>query len=211
MVLGVGTTNYNLGRVDYGGGESWAGVVGDIASYVANSGGSYAIYVNGADDIEPDWSPNNPGAVFNWVNGFNYINPANYIDYGSADGCPGTGNGTVNENCDAGWTFYHLWFVSWGATTALALPEIYRTDALQAAQWTQISLYAAVSQSGRIYFEGPLDQYDRCLPGSYCYNVQGLGNTPDQAWNQLWNGINGYSQTASNLKYSAEVHGTGGY
>jgi hypothetical protein len=58
-------------------------------------------------------------------------------DYGSADGCYPY-NGGSGEGCANGWTTGDVVHVSYGAASAVPLPEIYYASPDQSAQWTHI-------------------------------------------------------------------------
>ncbi|HLX38932.1 MAG TPA: hypothetical protein VKR42_00275 [Ktedonobacteraceae bacterium] len=85
------------------------------------------------------------------IEGFSGVNGYDYLDFGSADGCPQYSDN--NGSCNNGWNQYDEWYVSWGATPALPTPEIYY-DAL-ARQWAMISLYGAQYQHAVVYMQGP--------------------------------------------------------
>lgn len=201
LYLSVGTRNsqdVTGNGTTYGNGQTWSSVVSAVQSHM-NSSFCY----NGrcksaqttawaANDMEPSW--NSASNTINWANGFGASGGV-YVNYGSADGCPS--GSYSNGSCNNGWNQYDVWYVSWGATPALASPEIYYS--VNASQWTMISLYGDHYQGGdSAYYEGPLDEYD----------LNSSTNTSAQAWSQLWNDLNnnGLSGVANGMGYSLEVH-----
>jgi hypothetical protein len=58
-------------------------------------------------------------------------------DFGTADGCYPY-NGGSGDACANGWTTSDLVHVSWGASSAVPLPEIYYASPDLAAQWTHV-------------------------------------------------------------------------
>jgi hypothetical protein len=192
LELGIGTNN-SFYSVSFDGGKAWAQVVQNVRNYVASRGWHNQVKVGGANDMEPDWA--SAPATKGWVSGYASLTGTGtpwLINFGSADGCPQTS--WSNGYCNNGWRQYDLWYVSWGATPAYALPQIYYSS--MAKQWSMIGRYGSVYQGRRIYFEGPLDN-NWIAPGT---------NTSEAAWTQLWTEINRYPETASNLKYSAQMH-----
>ena len=193
LTLAIGTNNSYF-DVSASGGATWAQVVGAVVAANRSNGYASQVVAEGANDIEPAWDTTAHTEA--WVNGYAANAPALYVDYGSADGCPT--NSASDATCykSNGWSQYDVWYVSWGAGPARALPEIYYS--VNAGQWAMIGLYGAESRGsgGKIYFSGPLDQYP----------LWTTSNTSDQAWSQLWSALNGNSATAEGMPYSAEIH-----
>lgn len=191
LSLAIGTNN-SYDDVSAAGGSSWAQVVAAVAADDQAAGYSTQVIVAGADDIEPAWD--SAASSEAWVNGYASFSPATfYVDYGSADGCP-TDNAS-GVACDNGWTQQDVWYVSWGATPARALPEIYASS--NASQWTMIALYGADSlgSGGKILFSGPLDTYP----------LWSESNTAQQAWQEFSTALNSYPATAQRMPYSVEI------
>jgi hypothetical protein len=187
--LGIGTNNSSY-DVNSAGGKTWAQVVSQVRSYNHTKGYDAQVGVVGANDIEPGF--NSASASISWAQGYSSINPAHYLDYGSADGCPTNYSG--NGSCNNGWDQYDVWYVSWGAVSALPLPEIYYSSLAQ--QWAMISLYGAQYQNSTVYMQGPWDEYD----------LDSSTDTSDAAWDQLWTDLNNNSLTQQSMSYSAEIH-----
>jgi hypothetical protein len=113
------------------------------------------------------------------VDGYNNTSSRLFFDFG--DDSPGW------------WTNYQVWYVSDGAKDNLPLPEIYyNTDATQ--DWEPLSIWACTNESGPLDFKGAMSTTQ--------------GNTPDQAFMDLYNAEESNSCTASviaDLTYSTEI------
>jgi hypothetical protein len=184
LTLGIGTNNSN-GDVNYSGGQAWANLISDVE--VSNSNNNYSSQVTtvAANDMETGY--NSPSATEDWVNGFTSIFPSMLLNYGDAGGCPPYGS------CNNGWSQYDVWYVSWGASPALPLPEIYYSA--NAEQWAEISLYGAQNHGQAVYMQGPLDEYP----------ADNSTLTASQAWDDLWTDLNNNSSTAQDMQVSAEI------
>lgn len=189
LTLAIGINNYGS-WVTYANGQTWANDVAAVQASNQSNGYTSQVGMMGAGDLEPGW--NSYSATNNWVQGFASVKGYDYLDFGSADGCPT--NSSNNGPCNNGWNQYEVWYISWGALPALPTPEIYYTA--QAQQWAMISLYGAQHQSGAVYMQGPWDEYD--------LNKTTL--TSSQAWLDLWTDLNNNSATAQSMSYSLEIH-----
>jgi len=191
LSLALGTNNSYF-DVSWSGGTTWAQNVQAVVAYNQANGYNSQVITDGGNDIEPDWDTTVDSEA--WVNGFAATSSTFSVDYGSADGCPT--DSSANAPCSNGWTQYDVWYVSWGATSAQALPEIYSST--DAQQWAMLSLYGAEyrGSTGKISFMGPVDTYPS-------WNTS---NTPLQAWQQLWSDLNRTAATAENMPFSAEMH-----
>jgi hypothetical protein len=189
LTLAVGTNN-SAYDISSSGGKAWAGVVQAVTQGTQSDASQVSIW--GANDIEPSWS--SWSAAKSWVDGYSNNGGGLYLDYGSADGCSQTTD--TNTTCNNRWTQSDVYYVAWGALSALSSPEIYYTSL--AAQWTQISRYGAQYSQGPIYFEGPLDEYD----------LDNSTLTSSAAWNALTSDLNQYAATqpTEDMPYSLEVH-----
>jgi len=193
LYLAIGINNY--GNATSASGTTWGNNVAAAQAYNKSMGYTSQVVMFGANDIE-SWCPSNcvsPSAVISWVNGFSSVSGGyKYFDFGSADGCPQYSSN--NGGCNGAWNQYYYWYLSWGATAALALPEIYYPA--QAQQWAMISLYGAQYRSAPVYMQGPMDEYD----------LDNTTLTASQAWNDLWTDLNNNSATAQSLSFSVEIH-----
>lgn len=189
LKLGLGTNN-SYYDVSSSGGNTWANVVAAVRSSNHTNGYDSQVNVGGANDIEPSWA--SWSSTKAWIDGYAGVNPAYYLNYGSADGCPSTSSG--NGACNNGWNQYDVWYACWGSPPAFPTPEIYY--GVNAQQWAMISLYGAQHQSGRVYMQGPWDEYD--------LDTSTLTST--QAWNDLWTDLNNNSATTQSMPFSFQIH-----
>lgn len=192
--LGIGTNN-SYYDVSASGGATWARVVAAVAASNHANGYDSQVVAEGANDIEPDWESVADSRA--WVDGYAAQTSSFYVNYGSADGCPD--DTYLDAFCSNGWTQDDVWYVSWGARTAQALPEIYAP--VNAGQWTMIGREGAWyhGSSGKIQFSGPLDTYP-LWPDS---------NSADQAWEQFTTDLNQDPSTAQSMPYSVEIQSQG--
>jgi hypothetical protein len=185
--LALGTNN-SAYQVSGTGGAAWAAsVVGPVRSWLTAHGADAQVTAIGANDMEPGFSANVTGTRA-WVTAYSNANRGRLVNYGSADGCPQSSS--ANGSCSNGWRQADVWYVSWGAPAAFALPEIYVRA--QSAQWTMISRYGATAQSGQVFFDGPLTT----SPSYY---------SPADAWTRLWSDLNASPDTAQSLLYSSNI------
>lgn len=117
----------------------------DLASYQAGHGfdaqGSAA-----AGDLEPAWE--GQLVTKQLVNGDTAQGWALYYDFGSADGCPVSGNGGT---CANGWTVPDVAYASYHGL-AVPLPQIYYL--VQADQWTVVRRWWDSTYGGGYAFFG---------------------------------------------------------
>lgn len=155
--------------------------------------------------MEPGWW-NAPGTRA-WTDGYYNETGIFYLDFGSADNCPTSGNSNIicynqltsnqsNCNCMSTWYQSDVYYVAWQEPPAYAVPEIY--NSCWECQWAMISWYGQAYHSAKIVFDGPMDEQD-LQSGTY---------SSQTAWQNLWNEINnccGHA-IASNMSYSVEIH-----
>jgi hypothetical protein len=186
LTIVLGTNNYCT--VSTSAGHVWADAVDSINSYFAShpSGYPYAqqVIAVGGNDFEIgfcryDPCPANARA---WADAFGTYGSWWYDNYGSCDGCP-----PVGSTPDGDWTSDDIWYVSWGAVAAIALPEIYENNGVNAAQWERISEHGYTAHYSPIGFDGVLTENAAC---SQVTCDPALDNTPNQGWTQLWKALN---------------------
>ncbi|MHB1551496.1 MAG: hypothetical protein ACYDEU_07995 [Vulcanimicrobiaceae bacterium] len=198
LTLAVGTSNYPgsdnqaQGTVTSQHGAAWAGMIDALVTYVENQGAAAYETVYGADDIEPGWGL--AQYARNWVDGYHQNTTAPLVDYGSADNCP-TGQG---GSCANGWTQDDEYNVAFGSGPSAPMPEIYDTGGIMAAEWYNISLYGYLKYGKAIRFSGPMTQYAACACGNGT-------NTPQQAYEELYAGLNADSRTAQTPPYLTDI------
>lgn len=153
-------------------GVAWANMVTIGNSWLQSNGIASQTALRAAIDGELDW--NGPTSTLQWANGYDSVGTTYYWDIGDAAGCPPFGS------CDNGWTQTQVGDFAWGFQWAEPLPEIYNNSLAQ--EWGQIA------QLSSAIFLGPVSQYQACADqGSSCV---GTDNTPNQAWDDLYNAIN---------------------
>ncbi|HEX5365962.1 MAG TPA: hypothetical protein VFW63_04780 [Acidimicrobiales bacterium] len=193
LQIGVGTSNSGLDarttQWASAHGAAWAGAVRDLAAW-AQRYHPGVVQVYGAWDPEPSWSSFAKADA--WINGYDATSGRRALFVNaSADGCS-TGDAT-NRPCNNGWNQWALWHVAWEHDPSLPIPQIYRTDAAQAAQWKNIDLWGTVNRADGIYFYGALAQSGACAQVGGC---TGTDNTPHQAHDQLLWLLNSDPRTA---------------
>ncbi|GAA5170592.1 hypothetical protein GCM10023321_68000 [Pseudonocardia eucalypti] len=184
-VLALGVNNKTDGGADpANAGASWARLVERVG---ANAPAD-RVTVTGALDGEPGWSK--PDWARGWVDA--YVAGTGRMLYAanSADGCAADGG---KETCGNGWTMADVHYVSTGAkSTVVAVPQIYRTDGIQARQWAAISRWGAKNGAGPLRLVGVLTQETACQQRGPCPRT---GNSPNQALKQLADALNADSST----------------
>jgi hypothetical protein len=154
---------------------------------------------------ELGWS--GPCAARTWINGYDDVSGYRpYLNFGDAAGCRTFESGRP-DSCGTTaypeWTSGDVYDISWGLAPALSLPQIYRTDGVQAEQWVMISKWGVDNGSlGRIAFDGPLTQRGACGQRG-C--AAGTDNTPSQAWNQMVEKMDQRPSTITDMDYSTDI------
>jgi hypothetical protein len=199
--VAVGTNNYGS-YTGFSHGQAWTQMVNSISTWIT-SPPSYAskISVAGATDIEPAW--NSVTRSRGWVDGFDSGNMRLYYNYGTCDGCPhATCPTCVPGSATYPWTVEDIWYVSWGAQPAQAIPEIYLTNGRNADQWQRVSLHGYINHQGnRIRFSGTLTQWLACQNQS----CPGTNNTPQQGYLQLYQALYKDTRTAWPIQWSTDI------
>lgn len=173
--LAVTTSNYHLDDVDEAAlhGRQWQEFVNRIRE--ANH---TKVVVSGGIDLEPGWG--GADAARSWMVSWRAAGETAIVVNASADGCPASGAG---GNCANGWNTDLLAELTWGRAGDLALPQIYRHDGVQAAQWGVLSRVA--TRSGlEPQFAGAMTQVRACSQGPN-RNCAQLSLDPDGARTQL--------------------------
>lgn len=182
LLIGVGTSNSGInGRTDAwlrAHGDAWARMVRSLATWVEREYRGHA-RITAAWDFEPSWSTF--AKAEQWMHGYD-AHPGRRLLYAnaSADGCP-TASAT-NGACNNGWNQRRVWHLAWEHDPSLPIPQIYRTDGVQARQWQLIDLWATTAVGDGMYFYGTMSQHGACRQVGGC---AGIDNTPHQAYDQL--------------------------
>lgn len=219
IVVAVGTSNCGPpvcgpSAVNNAHGQAWAQMVNNIATWIS-APPSYASKedIAGANDIELDFNTSTNTRA--WVDGYDSVNNRFYYNFGDCAGCPYVvPGGSSCPGCtpNNGWTREDVWYVSWGATPAYPLPEIYRRDKVNAYQWQNASLYSYNTHSSRMVFKGSFTQWQSCQGTSSsavdCRN-KSLDNPPADGYLQLWTALSSNPNTSlSSLPWSTDITNT---
>ena len=168
--IAYGNSNYHLSSSGMSSTDAWwAGFhqserSEDLADYQSSKG--YTSQTSdAASDMEPSWE--SPSVTKQLVSGDQAQGWALYYDFGSADGCPQSGN--ADGACNNGWHVSDVGYLSYAAL-ALPLPEIYYTA--NANQWTVVRKWWNANAQGTYFFLGVTAS-------------TGVGLTPTASWNTL--------------------------
>jgi hypothetical protein len=195
-VLALGVNNKADGGADPAtAGAAWANLVQRVGS-AAPAG---RVAVGAAMDGEPAWSK--ASWARGWVDA--YVRGTSRVLYaaGSADGCPSDAS---TQACSHGWTVGDVFHISTGAGAGVvALPQIYRTDGIQARQWAAISAWGVHSGGGPLRVVGALSQRGACRQQSGCGNTD---NSADDARTQLNQALAADAATRANQLTATDIN-----
>jgi len=188
-VVAIATNNKSDGGVSGSdAGAAWARLVERIGAQTHDG----RVTVGGGLDGEPSWSP--PDWARGWVD--NFVKGSNRGLYAaaSADGCL-VGNG---DRCNNGWTVQDVYHMATGAgPNVYAVPQIYRTDGIQARQWAGISRGAEQAGQEPVRFASALTQQKACQQKPPCDNTS---NSPSNARDQLGEALSGSPYAAADVE-----------
>ncbi|WP_017537789.1 hypothetical protein [Nocardiopsis halophila] len=196
-VLALGVNNKSDGKVSGSrAGSAWADLVDRAAARV--SGGR--VSVAGAVDAEPEWSSASWARA--WVDAYTSGSSTRLYAANSAGGCPQYGSSSTS--CNNGWSLSDVHYVSAGASNRIrAVPQIYRTDGIQARQWAAVSAWGADHGGGPVRFAGSMSQRIACKQRGGCERTD---NTAKAAWTQLREELNSHPDTRiGDLPYATDV------
>jgi hypothetical protein len=150
--LAIATSNYRLDdpTIAYTYGADWQRMVAGVAA-----GKFEQVSISGGIDLEPGWGGR--AAAEQWLQGWR-TGETPLVANASADGCP-VQDGTLA--CANGWNIKSLARMVWGREQDSVLPQIYRKDGIQAAQWGVISRRFALD-GGQVKFAGVMTQVRAC-------------------------------------------------
>jgi hypothetical protein len=202
IILIIATTNDESSpeRVTFAHGAAWADLVDGVASWTADRGYASLVNVQGGSDIEPGF--NSVADTRTWVDGYDSANSRLLDTLPSADGCPQSGDGTVNGSCNNGWRQWDVLYMAWLSPPAMPIPQIYTNTSSQARQWRFIKLYGLVNLSRTMTIQGALSQWTACAERGCASDTD---NTPAQAYDQLAGQLNSDSRTAQALRWSVDI------
>ncbi|MBI2781459.1 MAG: hypothetical protein HYX55_06665 [Chloroflexi bacterium] len=201
--LAVGTSNDGSAVAATSGadahGRAWATMINELQAWVAGRSEGQTVSFAGANDIEPGFG--DPDDARAWVKGYDAVTNWQLYDFGSADGCSSTAITSYECGTSAhpAWSAEDLWFVSWGASVAWPLPEIYVNpppgNPIQAKQWYWVSKYSVAVHGSRLLFKGAFTEYA----------ADSSTNTAAQGWTQLYTQVNADSSTATTPAWSTDI------
>jgi hypothetical protein len=181
-------------------GIAWANMVKEVHQWFINNGYSGQALAVGGNDMELGW--NTPIATRAWADGYNSVaNRRPYFNVGDAAGCPPLNNSNDGNACGTAtyptWTATDVRYISWSVAAASPFPQIYSNSGIHARQWQWIS-----ANVGWMDFKGALSQSAACQQNG-CDGE--LDNTPQQAWQQLWDTLNSVQGTADSFEWLSDV------
>jgi hypothetical protein len=201
LVIGIGTNNKptscDTAQELNNHGTAWGNMVNQVNQWLQSNGLFGQVQAYGASDIEIGW--NTPSLSRAWITGYEEVNAYPLIHFGDAAGCPYEDN--LDWTCGGAWTPEDVWYVSWGASSAIPLPLIYLTNGVHAQQWAYLSRYGVSEHGSRMDFTGVFTQSQACAQ----WGCSGTDNTPDQAYAQLYRELNKYPSTAQELNWSTDI------
>ncbi|MFB9801707.1 hypothetical protein ACFFN5_14350, partial [Streptomonospora salina] len=159
-----------------------------------------AVTVTAALDAEPSWS--SPAWARAWIDAYTATTDRRIYAANSAGGCPTPEQDSTT--CNNGWTVADIHYLATGAApTVHALPQIYRTDGIQARQWAAISDWGAHHRNQPLRAAGALSQHTACTQRGGCHRTD---NTPRQAWTQLRDALDARDTTRVHaLPYATDM------
>jgi hypothetical protein len=203
--VAIGTNNYRGATLQpdtsFAHGQAWGQMVNQVHTWLQDTappGVKDRIALFGGNDIEMSW--NTPALTKAWVNGYASATARPFVNFGTCDGCPTTGNPTQSPN--NGWSVEDVWQVN-GPSNAIAFPEIYLRSGVNADQWYRMSLYAAQNKGATPAFGGLLTQWQACQDKGSCGGL--TDNTPQQGWAQLQAALNADPRTAMPLPPPSDI------
>ncbi|QBI54410.1 hypothetical protein [Streptomonospora litoralis] len=177
-------------------GRNWARIV----EAAARRADTDHLTITGAIDAEPSWST--PAWARTWVDAYTATTDRRLYAANSAGGCPTPGH--TSTACNNGWKLADIHYLATGAAPTLhAIPQIYRTDGIQARQWAAVSAWGAHHKNQPVRFAGALSQHTACTQRGGCTRTD---NTPEAAWRQLRDALNARAATAvTRLPYATDM------
>jgi len=142
------------------------------------------------------------------VNEFNNkaVDSSIYFNYGACVGCPTSVDLSWYYTAQMPWTQDHVWYVSWGAPPAYAVPEIYRNDGYLARQWAAVSQYGSLYQTSRIVFSGVMTQWGACQQRAGSDpTCETLDNTPEEGWYQMVGALQTINDPTPYPRWSTDI------
>lgn len=184
--------------------SQWANMIKNVNDYIVAQGWSGVVTSGGAADIELGYD--GPTRSRAWANGYSNTSGRRiYYNFGDAAGCQTFSQGDASScgtTGQPGWGSDDVYHVSWGASAALPMPQIYNEQGTNAEQWVMINKWAVNGGLGKMGIRGPLTQDQACGQVGGC---SGIRNTPTQAWNQMVNKMDAKPDTIVDMLYSVDI------
>ncbi|WP_159943470.1 MULTISPECIES: hypothetical protein [unclassified Nocardiopsis] len=166
-------------------GQRWAHLV----TQVRKDSTTDAVTITTALDAEPSWST--PAWARDWLAAYTKATTIPLYAANSADSCPTT----TSSDCANGWSLADVHHMAGGGNPRIhVIPQIYRTDGIQARQWANISRWGHTNTRDPLRFAGAMSQHTACQQRS-CTKTD---NTPQQAWTQLKEALDAHESTRVN-------------
>ena len=202
LVIGVGTNNKRT-SIDTearatGHGKAWGAMVSNLNQWALNQGILHQVQFYGASNIE-SWGT--PSWTYAWLSGFEQNEDVFMLHFGDAAGCPYDERPYLD--CNGDWSVESIWYVSWGAPSALPLPLIYLTNGIHAKQWAHLSRYSVENHGFRMDFTGAFTSWQYCQQFPQWCN--GIDNTPEEAYQQMITELNEDPATRQTLRWSTDI------
>jgi hypothetical protein len=141
-----------------------------------------------------------------WANAYSGVSGRRiYYNFGDAAGCQTFSQGDASScgtSGQPGWDSADVYYVSWGASAALPLPQIYNEQGTNAEGWVMINKWALNNSLGKMAIRGPLSQNQACNQVGGC---AGVNNTSSQAWSQMVNKMDAKPETIVDMLYSVDI------
>jgi len=202
LVIGVGTNNkptsIETASRATAHGHAWGTMVSDLNQWALNQKILHQVQFYGASDIEISW--NTPAWTRAWIAGFEQNEDVLMLHFGDAAGCPYDEN--PHWSCGSDWTVEDVWYVSWGAPSALPLPLIYLTNGVHAKQWAFLSRYSVENHGYRMDFTGVFTQWQYCQQFTWC---NGTDNSPEAAYQQMLTELNKDPNTSQSIRWKSDI------
>ena len=189
-------------------------VVG-LNQWIQASGMSNQVMAAGAIDIEWDgitsgerW--NTPYVTRAWTDGFDSADndTAIYFNFGACVGCPPYTSVNWVYSSFMPWTQSDIYYVSWQAKPAYAVPEIYLKDGRNSLQWYGISDFGVTHRGIRVDYSGLMTNLGSCNqrdPGR-TGECRYIDLAPLDAYDQFLKTLNKDPATAlADLRYVTDI------
>ena len=202
LVIGVGTNNKSVSiETDAQAkahGQAWGNMVSELNQWAYSQKIFHQVQFYGASNMEVSW--NTPQWTRAWIAGFEQNEDVLLLNFGDAAGCPYDEN--PHWDCGPNWEVEDVWYISWGAPSALPLPLIYLTNGVHAKQWAFLSRYSVENHGFRMDFTGVFTQWQYCQQFTWC---SGTDNSPQAAYDQMIAELNQDPATRQPLRWKTDI------